>query len=71
MLSTGLCFSELLSLPDGGQVRLDWLNNEDSEQFPDNDTRPTIVMLPGLTGTSDLVCKTPFTPGYAVTLFRN
>ncbi|XP_061178168.1 phospholipase ABHD3-like [Saccostrea echinata] len=44
--------SELVLLPDGGQLLLDWFDNSESE-FKDVRTRPTIILLPGLTGTSN------------------
>ncbi|XP_039378235.1 phospholipase ABHD3 isoform X3 [Mauremys reevesii] len=44
--------NELIKTPDGGQISLDWFDNDDSICFPDARTRPTILLLPGLTGTS-------------------
>ena len=41
---------ELLTLPDGGQVALDWVHNEVST-IPSN-SRPVVVILPGLVGQS-------------------
>ncbi|KAK4296341.1 hypothetical protein Pmani_031159 [Petrolisthes manimaculis] len=42
---------ELLELKDGGQVCLDWLN-EDGVDAVNNDTHPIVIILPGLTGSS-------------------
>ncbi|MCI4376970.1 hypothetical protein PGIGA_G00198080 [Pangasianodon gigas] len=44
--------NELIRAPDGGQISLDWFDNEDSLSHPDSPTRPTVLLLPGLTGTS-------------------
>uniref|UniRef100_A0A672T157 Phospholipase ABHD3 n=1 Tax=Sinocyclocheilus grahami TaxID=75366 RepID=A0A672T157_SINGR len=44
--------NELIRAPDGGQISLDWFDNDDSASHPDQFTRPTVLLLPGLTGTS-------------------
>lgn len=31
---------------------MDWFDNDDSSSHPDPATRPTVLLLPGLTGTS-------------------
>ncbi|KAL5014610.1 hypothetical protein ScPMuIL_008880 [Solemya velum] len=41
--------SETLVTPDGGEIKLDWYQNN-NDVYPEEATRPTIVMLPGLTG---------------------
>lgn len=46
-----LC-SELIKAADGGQISVDWFDNDDSLFYPDPTTRPTVLLLPGLTGTS-------------------
>ncbi|KAM4027481.1 phospholipase ABHD3 isoform 2-T2 [Anomaloglossus baeobatrachus] len=44
--------NELIRTADGGQISLDWFSNDDNTLYPDGGTRPTILLLPGLTGTS-------------------
>lgn len=47
-----ISFSELIKTADGGQISLDWFDNDHSKSYMDASTRPTILLLPGLTGTS-------------------
>ncbi|MBN3318605.1 ABHD3 Phospholipase, partial [Atractosteus spatula] len=45
-------YSELIRTVDGGQISLDWVDNLESAVFPDCGLRPTVLILPGLTGNS-------------------
>ncbi|KAM4012438.1 phospholipase ABHD3-like [Anomaloglossus baeobatrachus] len=44
--------NEVISTEDGGQISLDWIDNEESSHFPDSTSRPTVILLPGITGNS-------------------
>nr|XP_060631138.1 phospholipase ABHD3 isoform X1 [Anolis sagrei ordinatus] len=44
--------NELITAADGGQISLDWFDNHDSIPYSESNSRPTILILPGLTGTS-------------------
>lgn len=41
---------EMLDFPDGGQVALDWVSNDLNSLY--GRTKPVVIILPGLTGTS-------------------
>ncbi|CAL8318056.1 unnamed protein product [Boreogadus saida] len=44
--------NEALRTADGGRISLDWVDNVSSEAYPSSATRPTVLILPGLTGNS-------------------
>ncbi|XP_023125534.1 phospholipase ABHD3-like isoform X1 [Amphiprion ocellaris] len=44
--------NELIRTVDGGQISLDWVDNQASHSYPESSTRPTVLILPGLTGNS-------------------
>ncbi|CAI9739203.1 Hypothetical predicted protein [Octopus vulgaris] len=43
--------SEILKTRDGGRIQIDWLENQNPDH-PDPAKRPTVILLPGLTGNS-------------------
>lgn len=44
--------NELIRTADGGQISLDWVDNGTSVTYPESTSRPTVLILPGLTGNS-------------------
>ncbi|CAI9573277.1 unnamed protein product [Staurois parvus] len=68
--------NEVISTADGGQISLDWTDNEDSTHFPESSSRPTILLLPGLTGNSQQsyilhLVRQAHTNGYRCVVFNN
>lgn len=43
---------EMLLMPDGGELGLDWIHTHEENLDVDNPTRPVVLVLPGLTGDS-------------------
>ncbi|GAA6098118.1 phospholipase ABHD3-like isoform X1 [Tachysurus ichikawai] len=44
--------NEMIRTGDGGQLSLDWADNPKSANYPQSSYRPTVLILPGLTGNS-------------------
>lgn len=68
--------NEVIPAEDGGQLSLDWKDNEESPQYPDGATRPIAIILPGLNGNSQKIyilnlAKAAVEAGYRCVVINN
>ncbi|GLD59846.1 phospholipase ABHD3-like protein [Lates japonicus] len=68
--------NELIRTVDGGQISLDWVDNQASAAYPKSSTRPTVLILPGITGNSQQsyvlhAIKQATCRGYRCVVFNN
>uniref|UniRef100_A0A673C1J9 Phospholipase ABHD3 n=1 Tax=Sphaeramia orbicularis TaxID=375764 RepID=A0A673C1J9_9TELE len=68
--------NELIRTVDGGQISLDWVDNQTSVNYRESSTRPTVLILPGLTGNSQQsyvlhAIRQATSRGYRCVVFNN
>ncbi|XP_022101459.1 phospholipase ABHD3-like isoform X2 [Acanthaster planci] len=75
LITTRKLCSEKILLADGGEIVLDWMDNDEDNRYS-NATRPTVLLLPGLTGSSQShyavnMIKAAKKHGYRCVVFNN
>ena len=67
---------ELVQIPDGGELYLHWVDSDIDSKLSDENTHPTVLILPGLTGTynNNYILQLVMTMknlGFRVVVFNN
>lgn len=66
---------EVIKTPDGGKISLDWMDNDDCSVYK-HDERPTVILIPGMSGSSGegyamQMVKSTAHLGYRTVVFNN